>query len=65
MAQARTVSTVSETRINTFMAQVYLLMSVGMIVAFFFSALFNLTNINWALTFIGIALFAGLTAWDT
>lgn len=32
MAQAGTVSTVSETRINTFMGQVYLLMSVGMIV---------------------------------
>lgn len=32
MTQAGTLSTVSETRINTFMAQVYLLMSVGMIV---------------------------------
>ena len=32
MAQAGTISPVSETRINTFMAQVYLLMSVGMVV---------------------------------
>jgi FtsH-binding integral membrane protein len=47
------------------MAQVYLLMSVGMIVAFFFSALFYLSNVNWALTIVGIALLAGPTAWDT
>jgi len=31
-----------------------------------FSWLFTpLTNINWALNFIGIAIFVGLTAWDT
>ena len=32
MAQAGAVSTVSESRINTFMGQVFLLMSVGMVV---------------------------------
>ena len=31
-----------------------------------FSWLFTpLTNINWALNFIGIAIFVGLTAWDS
>lgn len=44
---------------------ILLMLLLGWIVAYFFSALFNLSNINWALTFVGIALFAGLTAWDT
>ena len=44
---------------------ILLMLRLGWIVAWFFSFLFNLSNVNWALTFIGIALFAGLTAWDT
>jgi len=44
---------------------ILLMLLLGWIVAWFFSFLFNLSNVNWALTFIGIALFAGLTAWDT
>ena len=44
---------------------ILLMLLLGWIVAWFFSWLFNLSNVNWALTFIGIALFAGLTAWDT
>ena len=42
---------------------ILLMLLLGWIVAWFFSALFNLSNVNWALTFVGIALFAGLTAW--
>jgi FtsH-binding integral membrane protein len=44
---------------------ILLMLLLGWIVAWFFSWLFNLSEVNWALTFIGIALFAGLTAWDT
>lgn len=44
---------------------ILLMLLMGWIVAWFFSFLFNLSDVNWALTFIGIALFAGLTAWDT
>ena len=44
---------------------ILLMLLLGWIIAYFFSALFNLSNVNWALTFVGIALFAGLTAWDT
>ncbi|NKQ35731.1 MAG: Bax inhibitor-1/YccA family protein [Chloroflexi bacterium] len=44
---------------------IILMLLLGWIVAWFFSILFNLSEINWLLTFIGIALFAGLTAWDT
>jgi FtsH-binding integral membrane protein len=44
---------------------ILLMLLLGWVVAWFFSFLFNLSNVNWALTFIGIALFAGLTAWDT
>lgn len=44
---------------------ILLMLLLGWIVAWFFSFLFNLSEVNWALTFIGIALFAGLTAWDT
>ncbi len=42
-----------------------LMLLLGWIIAWFFSFLFNMSNFNWMLTFIGIALFAGLTAWDT
>lgn len=44
---------------------ILLMLLMGWILAWFFSFLFNLSDVNWALTFIGIALFAGLTAWDT
>lgn len=44
---------------------ILLMLLLGWMVAWFFSWLFNLSEVNWALTFIGIALFAGLTAWDT
>ena len=44
---------------------ILLMLLLGWIVAWFFSFLFNLPDVNWALTFIGIALFAGLTARDT
>ena len=44
---------------------ILLMLLLGWVIAWFFSFLFNMSNVNWALTFIGIALFAGLTAWDT
>lgn len=44
---------------------ILLMLLLGWIVAWFFSTLFHLSEINWLLTFVGIALFAGLTAWDT
>ena len=44
---------------------ILLMLLLGWMVAWSFSALFNLSNVNWAMTFIGIVLFAGLTAWDT
>ena len=44
---------------------ILLMLLLGWMVAWSFSWLFNLSNVNWAMTFIGIALFAGLTAWDT
>ena len=44
---------------------ILLMLLLGWIVVWFFSFLFNLSNVNWALTFIGIALFSGLTAKDT
>jgi FtsH-binding integral membrane protein len=37
----------------------------GWAFAWFISWLFPLNNLNWALNFFGIALFVGLTAWDT
>ena len=42
----------------------------GWIVAWFASWIFSwlgadLSNVNWALNFVGIAIFVGLTAWDT
>lgn len=38
---------------------------LGWTVAWFFSWLFPFSNANWLLTFLGIALFVGLTAHDT
>jgi hypothetical protein len=38
---------------------------LGWIVAWFFSFLFPISNFNWALNFVGIILFVGLTAYDT
>jgi hypothetical protein len=38
---------------------------LGWTIAWFFSWLFPFSNINWLLTFLGIALFVGLTAHDT
>ncbi|MEJ2732977.1 MAG: Bax inhibitor-1 family protein, partial [Anaerolineae bacterium] len=35
------------------------------VIAWSFSWLFPFSNINWLLTFLGIALFVGLTAHDT
>ena len=44
---------------------VLFMLLMGWIIAWFFSFLFNLSNVNWLLTFVGIALFVALTAWDT
>ncbi len=44
---------------------VLLMLLLGWIIAWFFSFLFALSNFNWLLTFAGIALFVGLTAYDT
>ena len=38
---------------------------LGWLVAWMFSFFFPKSNFNWALNFIGIILFVGLTAWDT
>ena len=73
MARAQAVSTVSETRVNTFMAQVYLLMAVGLIVTALVStwvaSSMNLlirlnTNpwLGWGLFFIQIILVVALSA---
>lgn len=37
----------------------------GWALAWFISWLFPLNNLNWALNYLGIAIFVGLTAWDT
>jgi FtsH-binding integral membrane protein len=44
---------------------VLFMLLIGWIIAWSFSWLFPLSNINWLLTFLGIALFVGLTAHDT
>jgi FtsH-binding integral membrane protein len=44
---------------------VLFMLLMGWIVAWFFSFLFPSYTFNWLLTFIGIALFVGLTAHDT
>lgn len=38
---------------------------LGWTIAWAFSWLFPFSNFNWFLNFVGIALFVGLTAWDT
>ncbi len=40
------------------------MMLLGWIFAWFLSLFFPRSNINWMLNMVGIALFAGLTAWD-
>ena len=42
-----------------------MMLLLGWVIAYFFSYLFRLDNFNWGLTFVGIAIFVGLTAWDT
>jgi FtsH-binding integral membrane protein len=37
----------------------------GWALAWFISWLFPFNNLNWALNYLGIAIFVGLTAWDT
>ena len=37
----------------------------GWALAWFLSWIFPFSNFNWALNYIGIAIFVGLTAWDT
>ena len=44
---------------------VLFMLLLGWIIAWFFSWLFPFSNTNWLLTFVGIALFVGLTAHDT
>ncbi len=44
---------------------VLFMLLLGWTIAWTFSWLFSLTNVNWLLTFLGIALFVGLTAHDT
>ena len=44
---------------------VLFMLLLGWIIAWSFSWLFPSSNINWLLTFLGIALFVGLTAHDT
>jgi len=44
---------------------VLFMLLLGWVIAWTFSWLFPYSTFNWALTFIGIALFIGLTAYDT
>ncbi len=44
---------------------VLFMLLLGWTIAWFFSWLFPFSSINWLLTFLGIALFVGLTAHDT
>lgn len=44
---------------------VLFMLLLGWIIAWFFSWLFPFSTTNWLLTFVGIALFVGLTAHDT
>lgn len=44
---------------------VLFMLLLGWIIAWMFSWLFPFSTFNWALTYIGIALFVGLTAYDT
>ena len=51
-------------RLGSFGAVIFMLL-LGWTIAWTFSWLFPLSTFNWALTYIGIALFVGLTAYDT
>lgn len=44
---------------------VLFMLLMGWIIAWFISWLFPYSTLNWALTYIGIAIFVGLTAYDT
>jgi FtsH-binding integral membrane protein len=44
---------------------VLFMLLLGWTIAWMFSWLFPYSTFNWALTYIGIALFVGLTAYDT
>jgi FtsH-binding integral membrane protein len=44
---------------------VLFMLLLGWLIAWFFSWLFPFSNLNWLLTFLGIALFVGLAAHDT
>lgn len=44
---------------------VLFMLLLGWTIAWSFSWLFPLSDVNWFLTFVGIALFVGLTAYDT
>ncbi len=44
---------------------VLFMLLLGWTIAWSFSWLFSLSDVNWLLTFLGIALFVGLTAYDT
>lgn len=44
---------------------VLFMLLLGWTIAWTFSWLFRLSDVNWLLTFVGIALFVGLTAYDT
>jgi len=44
---------------------VLFMLLLGWTIAWSFSWLFPLSDVNWLLTFVGIALFVGLTAYDT
>ena len=44
---------------------VLLMLLLGWMFAWFLSFFFFSSNFNWLLNFVGIALFAGLTAYDT
>jgi FtsH-binding integral membrane protein len=43
---------------------VLFMLLLGWVIAWAFSWLFPWSNFNWALNYLGIALFVGLTAWD-
>ena len=44
---------------------VLFMLLLGWTIAWIFSWLFPFSNFNWALTYIGIAIFVGLTSYDT
>jgi uncharacterized protein len=44
---------------------VLMMLLFGWMIAWIFSWLFPYSSFSWAMTYLGIALFVGLTAWDT